>query len=164
MSAERHLSSPTVCEPAPEHEIEVAEVDRLATADLRKVYRPTSLAVRDRAIARPNTTPLVAIVDGRVVGTVQYSVVGECLSFQSLGVHPAFRRRGIASALLGHLEKIARECGCKSVQLHTVRETGNVAIFECMGFGVVTEAPTALFENDAGTTLHEVLMRKSLDP
>jgi ribosomal protein S18 acetylase RimI-like enzyme len=86
------------------------------------------------------------------------------LSFLSLGVHPAFRLCGIASALVEQLERIAVESGCRSVSLHTVRETGNVAIFERLGFRVESEAPTLLFESESHRTLSEVAMRKDLNP
>ena len=46
--------------------------------------------------------------------------------------------------------------------LHTVRETGNVAIFERLGFVVESEEPAALFESDKFPELSEVVMVKEL--
>ena len=46
--------------------------------------------------------------------------------------------------------------------LHTVRETGNVAIFERLGFVVESEKPTALFESDTFAELSEVVMVKEI--
>lgn len=152
----------TVRESVPGDEREVAEVDRLATADLRTVYRPTAEAQRARSVMDTHLQRLVAVLDGRVVGTVQYHVVGERLSFLALGVHPAFRRRGVARALVQQLERIGSDSGCSAVTLYTVRETGNVSIFERMGFRVESEEPTRLFESRSHRTLSEVMMRKTL--
>src|SRR5262245_29706385 len=69
------MNTVTVRELTPEDEAEVAEVDRLATADLRKVYRPTSLAQKQRSAIDTTLQRLVAILDGRVAGTVQYRIV-----------------------------------------------------------------------------------------
>ncbi len=55
---------------------------------------------------------LVAEVNGVVVGTVMGGYDGHRGSADHLGVHPEFRGRGIANALLNRLEKklIARGC------------------------------------------------------
>jgi GNAT superfamily N-acetyltransferase len=145
-------------------EPKAADVERLATADLRKIYQPTLAARRGRMVLETTLRRLVAVLDGRVVGTVKFHIVGDSLCFLALGVHPAFRLRGIASALVEQLERIAVDSGCRSVSLHTVRETGNVAIFEQMGFRVESEAPSLLFESENHRTLSEVAMRKNLIP
>lgn len=54
-----------------------AEVDRLCTADLRKIYRPTEEAIRHRATISANVRRLVAVASGRVVGVVQHYVLDE---------------------------------------------------------------------------------------
>lgn len=136
----------TVREPISDDEPELAEVERLATADLRKVYRPTPLALKRRSAIDSNLQRLAAVLEGRVVGTVQYRIVADRLSLLGLAVHPEFRRLGVATALVQHLERIGLDYGCKAVALHTVRETGNVAIFERMGFKVESQRATDLFE------------------
>jgi ribosomal protein S18 acetylase RimI-like enzyme len=151
-----------VREPVSEDTTELTEVDRLATADLRKVYRPTALALEHRALINPNLQRLIAVLEGRVVGAVQYHIKGERLSFLGLGVHPDFRLRGIATAIVQNLEKIGRLRDCKAMVLHTVRETGNVGIFERMGFEVESQMPTLLFESETASTLHEVVMVKEI--
>lgn len=126
------------------------------------MYRPTAAARQARTTKDGTLDRLVAVLDGHVVGTVQYRVADGRLSFLALGVHPAHRRRGVARALIRHLETIAARSGCGSVTAHTVRETGNVPIFEKLGFEVESEEPTPLFESERHRTLTEVAMRKRL--
>jgi hypothetical protein len=71
-------------------------------------------------------------------------------------------RRSSATALVQHLEEIASKSGCQAVGLHTVLETGNVVIFERMGFILESQKPTDLFESETFSTLSEIVMRKDL--
>lgn len=156
------MSTPTVREVKPEDEPEVAEVERLATASLREVYRPTDLALKRRAAIVSKLRCLVALLDGRIVGVVQFHIDEDHLFFLGLGVHPRFQRRGVAGALVGQLETIGRDCGCAAVILHTVRQTGNVSVFQRLGFLVESEEPTTLFTSDHFLALSEVVMRKRI--
>jgi ribosomal protein S18 acetylase RimI-like enzyme len=133
MSTSQEL--PTVRDIRPEDEPDVAEIDRLSTAALRAVYRPTNKALAQRATIDPGLRCLVAVLDGRIAGVVHYYFTGSRLSFLGLGVHPRCQRR---------------------------RETGNVAIFERLGFVVESEGSTDLFQLEAGATAVEVAMRKDL--
>jgi ribosomal protein S18 acetylase RimI-like enzyme len=148
----------------PGDELRAAEVERLATNDLRKVYRPTAEALEQRSALVASLRGLVAVIDERVVGVVQYRITAGHLWFLGLGVDPAVRRRGVARALVQHLERIARSCGCTAVGLHTVRETGNVEIFERLGFVVESEGPTDLFESQTFPELSEVVLSKRIVP
>jgi ribosomal protein S18 acetylase RimI-like enzyme len=156
------MELPMVREVRPEDETQVAEVERLATAALREVYRPTIMATVRRAALVAQTKRLVAVIEERVVGVVQYYIVEGRLAFLGLGVHPQFRRRGVAAALIRELEAIGRDVGCTTVTLHTVRETGNVEIFQRLGFLVESEAPTDLFQGEGRKMFSEVVMRKDL--
>lgn len=156
------MTTPTVREVSSEDEAETAEIGRLAMVALRKVYQPTSHAISRRAAVSVDLRRLVAVLDGRVVGVVDYYFTENRLSFLGLGVHPQFQRRGVATALIRELERIGRGRGCAAVLLHTVRETGNVAIFERLGFSVESEDLTDLFELEGGMAAVEVVMRKNL--
>ena len=152
----------TIRQTTSEDDLAVADIERFATAELRKVYRPTAAASAKRSTLAPDLTGLVALLDGRAVGAVRYRVAEGRLSLLGLGVHPDFRRRGIAAALGQHLEAIGADSDCAFVSLYTVRETGNVAIFERMGFAVESEGPTDLFESPLGLALTEVFMTKAI--
>jgi ribosomal protein S18 acetylase RimI-like enzyme len=60
---------------------------------------------------------LVAIVDGRLVGSVMAGYDGHRGWMYYLGVAPAFRSRGIGRALVGEVENRLRQMGCPKVQL-----------------------------------------------
>ncbi len=103
-------------------------------------------------------------MNDRVVGTVQYYFTGNCVAFLGLGVHPEFRRHGVARALVQELERIGETTGATALTLYTIRETGNLTIFESLGFSVESEQPTSLFESTSLGALTEVLMKKHLQP
>lgn len=148
----------------PADDAECEEVDRLALADLRAVYRPTAAAERQKAALTGGQRHLVAIVDGRIVGVVRCYTRGDSLAVFGLGVHPAYRRLGIARALLERLERLAIETGTPALTLYTIRQAENAPIFQSLGFSVVSEEPATLFEAVNGGELTEVFMRKTLQP
>lgn len=160
MKSQKGGSGADVRELRPEDEPRAAEVDRLATDDLRKVYRPTDAALRQRTTLASDLRCLVAEIDRQVVGIVRYRIAGTRLSLLGLGVDPAARRCGVASALVHQLECIARDRGCTAMALRTVRETGNVPIFERLGFVVESEELTDIFVSERFAQLFEVLMLK----
>jgi GNAT superfamily N-acetyltransferase len=143
-------------------EAEVADIERQALEDLRKVYRPTRDTEEQRASTAHRFQHLVATVDDRLVGIVHYYFTGDNLAFLGLGVHRECRRRGVARALVQELERIGETTGATALTLYTIRETGNVTVFESLGFSVESEQPTCLFESTSVGDLTEVHMRKRL--
>jgi ribosomal protein S18 acetylase RimI-like enzyme len=141
----------------------IQAVDAAATATLRQTYRPNQRALANRARLTAHLSRLVATVDDRVVGTVQYYVEHESVSIIGLGVHPGFRRRGIASELILSLEEIGRREGGMRLHLHTVKETGNVEVFRHLGFIVIAEHEDEFSESDTYERLTDVEMEKRLE-
>jgi GNAT superfamily N-acetyltransferase len=138
-------------------------VERLAEADLRRIYRPTAAARRQRAGLDQRLRRLVATLDGRLVGTVQYYLRDESLAFLGFAVHPECRRRGVARALLAELETVARSHDLLKITLYTIRETGNVSIFRALGYTIEGEEVASLFERvDSQQAITEVSMSKLL--
>lgn len=85
---------------------------------------------------------LAARVDGACVGTATgvvchgpYGGSDSYLVVEDVVVDPAYRRQGIATALLGELEGFAREHGCKQMILltETVRDDAD-ALYRSAGF------------------------------
>ncbi|TNV20222.1 GNAT family acetyltransferase [Buttiauxella sp. B2] len=70
---------------------------------------------------------LVAEVGGEVVGSLMGGYDGHRGSAYYLGVHPEFRGRGIANALLSRLEKKLIARGCPKIQI-MVREENELVI------------------------------------
>lgn len=65
--------------------------------------------------------------DNCVKGYLLYSIMYERMEVEQLYVHPNYRRRGIASALLDHLIKTAHQNQIQNISLE-VRQSNNAAI------------------------------------
>ncbi|PVZ82837.1 GNAT family acetyltransferase [Serratia sp. S1B] len=80
---------------------------------------------------------LVAEVGGEVVGSVMGGYDGHRGSAYYLGVHPDYRGRGIANALINRLEKKLIARGCPKIQL-MVREDNDTVIemYEKIGYEI----------------------------
>jgi len=122
----------------------IARVDASGTRTLRAVYRPTPAAIAGGRALRAGCETLVAELDGELVGVVRLRGDGDgdgdgddTLQLFGLFVDEAHRRRGVARALVA----AARERDYARIALHTIAETGNVPIFERLGFVTVAVQP-----------------------
>ncbi|MEN3752184.1 GNAT family acetyltransferase [Mangrovibacter yixingensis] len=80
---------------------------------------------------------LVAEVGGEIVGSVMGGYDGHRGAAYYLGVHPEFRGRGIANALLNRLEKKLIARGCPKINLLVREENDSVlAMYEHLGYEV----------------------------
>jgi GNAT superfamily N-acetyltransferase len=139
----------------------VAAVMSAATAQLRRVYRPTGSAIA-RAKAM-NVRWLVAELDGQAVGALRYWREEDRLHL-GLGVLPTMHRRGIGRRLIEALADKARRQGLSKLALYTVRQTGNVPIFQRLGFATIREEPAADLESASGGPLMDVYMERAIGP
>lgn len=135
-----------------------AQADRF----LRRFYRPSAAAIASRARVAVGLRRMVAVVEGETVGTVGWYEEGGFLHVLGLAVAEEHRRRGIARALLEGMAERARAAGCPAVRLFTVRETGNVPVFEKLGFAVIGETDDGFLEGVNGAKVHEVEMERRL--
>ena len=139
----------------------VSSVFEAAFASLRSIYRPGP-SIANRQVARASEgTRLVAELDGEVVATVQFDSHQNHVHVIGLAVHPDYQRIGVARYLLDWIVAHAPTLGHDVVVLDTIKETGNVALFEKMGFSVFDEQVTECFESDTFPQLHEVKMQRS---
>ncbi|PQY66774.1 GNAT family acetyltransferase [Cronobacter sakazakii] len=78
---------------------------------------------------------LVAEVSGEIVGSIMGGYDGHRGSAYYLGVHPEFRGRGIANALLNRLEKKLIARGCPKINIQ-IREENDVVLgmYERLGY------------------------------
>jgi predicted N-acetyltransferase YhbS len=143
-------------------EAEIAVVLASATATLRQTYRPTAVAIARRQGRASPLPRLVAVVGDKIVGTVEYELVGERLHLLGLGVLEAHRGRGVARRLIETVCQIAGRSGARKVSLYTIRETGNLPLFARLGFAVAGEALSSDFTSERHQTLTEVYMERSL--
>jgi [ribosomal protein S18]-alanine N-acetyltransferase len=90
------------------------------------------------AQALPTVAYLVAEVDGTVVGHSVASAAGDDAELQRIAVHPAYRRTGVAAALLAEVERRAGEDGATRLLLEVREEnTAAAAFYQSRGFAEV---------------------------
>lgn len=110
-------------------------------------------AVRPEEFTPPQGTFLVAEVDGVPAGCGAWRALREGVAeVKRVYVEPAFRRRGIARAVMAALEDGAARAGLRSVVLNTGRQQPEaVALYADLGYlpvegyGVYACAPDAVF-------------------
>jgi ribosomal protein S18 acetylase RimI-like enzyme len=79
-------------------------------------------------------------VDGKLVGSVFCVVDGDSLYIGRLAVHPDWRRRGLANALVEAAKAEARRIGARRMTLGCrIVLASNLALFRRHGFVVVRE-------------------------
>ena len=126
------------CNPAGVSEIEVRAAKRGDLTALLALYAEltdgtpsaapgasdTSRAVLERVLAQDGRHLLVAVLGGRVVGTADLAIVPNITHrgtawgvVENVVVAATARRRGVARALFGEIERIARVGGCHKVSL-----------------------------------------------
>jgi putative acetyltransferase len=105
--------------------------------------------------ALPNETTVVADFDGRIAG---FGVIIELTNeLRAVYVAAAFGRRGVGSALLRELERIAAERGCR--ELHMDSSLTAAPFYLHHGYEELARAEHAL---GSGATMACVKMRKVL--
>lgn len=89
-----------------------------------------------RSQVRPGARFLTAAVDGLAVGCGAVQPAGPGLGeVKRMYVVPAYRGRGIARALLGALEELARSLGHDTLRLTTgIRQPEAIALYESSGY------------------------------
>jgi len=136
----------------------VAEVLRRAFVPVRQIYHPLAEAVAAQEADRNRYFCLVALSQKRIVGSVSYEFVDSALFLFALGVNPEFQKMGIARRFIQELGSYARKAGLRRLALATVVQTGNIPIFQKLGFHVTKTRPAVLFESPSGLILTEALM------
>lgn len=149
-------------EAIPDDAIDVSEVFAAAFAPLRSIYRPTSEAEARQAERANEGTRLVAEINQQIVGTVQFASHTKHVHVIGLAVHPDFHRRGVARRMIEWIVTRTPSFGHNIVALETIKETGNVPMFEELGFKVVREAVATWCISDNYTKVHDVTMERNV--
>ena len=77
----------------------------------------------------------LAVVEGSVAGAVRAALVDDWLHVGRLAVHPAFRRRGLASALMGAVQTWGAEHGAHRTVLQVAEgNSGALALYAGLGY------------------------------
>lgn len=150
----------TIRHPVSEDQAALAEIAALAKAQLSQTYRPTPEAIAQSKSSKESFTPLVAMLQNRLVGAVEYTLRNTRIYFKALSVHPDFQRRGIARAIIQEMETLGQAKGASHIALNTTKETGNVEIYQKIGFQAISEKEAVLFESHLFDKLTDVYMEK----
>jgi ribosomal protein S18 acetylase RimI-like enzyme len=116
----------------------------------------TGDATFERYWRSPGARTFVALVDGRIAGSylLRPNGLGLADHVANAGyiVDPAFRGRGIASAMCAHSLETARAAGFRAMQFNFVVSTNEVAVrlWERHGFAVVGRSPKAFRHAEHG--------------
>jgi ribosomal protein S18 acetylase RimI-like enzyme len=79
----------------------------------------------------------VAVLNGALVGTVMAGYDGHRGWIYSLAIAPSFRRRGIGTALMRHIERELAARGCPKVNLQVLASNaGTVEFYKKLGYAV----------------------------
>ncbi len=79
-----------------------------------------------------------------------------------LAVDPDSQRRGLARGMVEWIEQKAIQLGHNAIVVDTIAETGNVDVFERLGFASVDTSVPTWCQSDVHDTLHCVQMEKRL--
>jgi len=156
-------SIPILVRPAEDRDAEaVRRLGEAAFAANRSTYRPKPSTVAALTVSVPTLQRLVAEHAGELVGSVRHGVSGDVLRVIGLAVSPPWHRRGVARSLLQALADIGRQRGRRALALYTIVQTGNVPVFERLGFRTVSEGPDEHSISVTGDLLTEAYMERSV--
>ncbi len=115
-------------------------------------HNEPALAI-DKKLAAQDGLFFVALLDGRVIGTIMAGYDGHRGWLYSVAVHPEHRKRGIGSKLIARAERALTERGCLKINLQILQDNASVAAFYAsLGYAVeprvsmgkrITENPPA---------------------
>jgi predicted GNAT family N-acyltransferase len=77
-------------------------------------------------------THIVAVEDGRVIGTCRLLFGGRLARLGRLAVEPEERGRGVAGAILREADRVSRAHGAEHISLHA--QTYALALYERQGY------------------------------
>ena len=146
----------------PDDVANASAISHAAFSELRTVYQPTETAIANKAERQEEAVHAVAKIDQTVVGTLEYFVEKDQLYVIALAVDATFRRQGIARRLLEFVGEAARGLGRSIVATRTIKETGNVPVFERLGFHVVGEEIASWCVSDVHASLHDVHLERDV--
>lgn len=119
-----------------------AELDRVSAIQVAAFGIPLALHAWDRQVARSHLARgryrfSLASLDGVAVGAAAACSIANATGVHALATHPAAQRRGVATALLGHLAADARKRGDERLVLATADGGYAVGFYSRLGFNQV---------------------------
>lgn len=145
----------------------VAVVDDGASIGFHLPLAPSEAAAYWRGVLGPNRVLLLAEDDGRIVGSAQLALEPRTngrhrAEVAKVIVHPAVRRRGLARALMAHLERVARREGRSLLVLDTRAGDPSNNLYRGIGYVEVGQIP-GYVTTETGVLQATVIYYKTLD-
>jgi len=147
-------------------EHEEAEVIRsiidIAFESVRAIYRPRPDSVSTEADPALETQSILAVFDDIAIGAA--SIHSDCgsLRVSQISVLPEYRGIGVCRSLLCFAQDAARDLGISQLSLNTIEETGNVVIFERLGFSITKRSTATWCVSDRFDHLTDVELARYL--
>ncbi len=108
-----------------------------------------------------NEHALLALLGDQIVACVFYRDQDDYMYFGRLAVLPAYRGRGVASALIGHVEARARDLGLPSVQLAVRLALPHLrARYERLGYRVIEARRHAGYAEPTYVVMEKLILRQ----
>ena len=109
------------------------------------------LAAIRRKLAHQRELFFVAMLEGRLAGTVMAGYDGHRGWIYSLAVAPDLRRRGVGRALMNHAEGALADLGCPKINLQVVGTNAEVVgFYRALGYRVEDRVSLGKILNDPG--------------
>ena len=123
-------------------DMQEADLPDVAAIERRCFSDPWSLSALAESMEDPCARLMVALYGGEVCGYVCIMLTDENGYIPRVCVLPAYRRRGVATALMDAAEAAARVFGCTTLTLE-VRESNSaaIALYESLGFEPLGKRP-----------------------
>ncbi len=117
---------------------ESGDLEAILAIERQSFASPWSRQLFEETIAFPLSVNLVLLLEGKVVAYIDVYVIGDEVHILNIAVHPAHRRKGLASKLIGRLMELLKERGAGQYVLE-VREgnSGAIALYRKLGFRVI---------------------------
>ena len=126
--------------------------------ELRKIYKPTEEAKRNKSKSSDDWTCYGYFINDELAGVIDVKLQDNELQLSSLAIEPKYRRNGFSRKLIAGAASYYS--GINILSVWCVEQTGNVAIFEALGFSVVERLESELFEVVDGSKAIEVQLKQ----
>lgn len=125
------------------------DIPSVLSIEDRSFPTPWSEAIFREEIQSPLCSCLVALIDYRIVGYIDFSVVWDEVHLRNIAVRPEFRNKGVASILLAYMITEASKKGARWVTLEVRRSNRDaIGLYEKIGFILTGVRP--LYYQDTG--------------
>jgi ribosomal protein S18 acetylase RimI-like enzyme len=102
--------------------------------DVTRPQRNPHLSIANKLATQPELF-FVAVLDGRIVGTVMGGYDGHRGWLYSLAVDESVRRHGIGTRLVAHVENALTALGCPKLNLQVLSAKSDIqAFYEALGY------------------------------